>query len=145
MTLTFRKLYRSHFAHLTSTSQCSNNMLLDLFDSWGDTTLEHLDKKKKITIMIAIMSAMLFAALNQTIVGTALPRIIADLGGMEYFSWVFTVYMLAATVTAVLAGKLSDIYGRKPFILSGIIIFIIGSFLAGLSNTIIELIVYRGV
>lgn len=120
-------------------------MLLDLFDSWGDTTLEHLDKKKKITIMIAIMSAMLFAALNQTIVGTALPRIIADLGGMEYFSWVFTVYMLAATVTAVLAGKLSDIYGRKPFILSGIIIFIIGSFLAGLSNTIIELIVYRGV
>jgi MFS family permease len=107
--------------------------------------VEHLDQKKKITIMIAIMSAMLFAALNQTIVSTALPRIIAELGGEDYLSWVFTVYMLAATVTAVLVGKLSDIYGRKPFILIGLIVFIIGSFLAGLSNTIYELIVYRGI
>jgi EmrB/QacA subfamily drug resistance transporter len=107
--------------------------------------MEHLDQKKKITIMIAIMSAMLFATLNQTIVSTALPRIIAELGGEDYLSWVFTVYMLAATVTAVLVGKLSDIYGRKPFILIGLIVFIIGSFLAGLSNTIYELIVYRGI
>jgi EmrB/QacA subfamily drug resistance transporter len=107
--------------------------------------LEHLDKKTKITIMVAIMSAMLFAALNQTIVGTALPKIITDLGGQDYFSWVFTIYMLASTVTAILVGKLSDIYGRKPFILAGIIIFIIGSFLAGLSQNIIELILYRGI
>ena len=91
------------------------------------------------------MAAMLFAALNQTIVGTALPRIIAELGGMEYFSWVLTIYMLASSITAILVGKLSDIYGRKPFILIGIGIFIIGSFLSGLSDTIIQLIIYRGI
>jgi EmrB/QacA subfamily drug resistance transporter len=107
--------------------------------------MEHLEKKQKITIMIAIMAAMLFAALNQTIVGTALPRIIADLGGMEYFNWVFTIYMLASSVTAILVGKLSDIYGRKLFILVGIGIFIVGSFLSGLSSTIIQLIIYRGI
>lgn len=107
--------------------------------------MEHLDQKKKIVIMIAIMAAMLFAALNQTIVGTALPRIIAELGGMEYFSWVFTIYMLASSITAILVGKLSDIYGRKPFILIGIGIFIIGSFLAGLSNTIGQLIAFRAI
>jgi len=107
--------------------------------------MEHLDPKTKVAIMMAVMSAMLFAALNQTIVGTALPRIIAELGGMEYFSWVFTIYMLTSSITAILVGKLSDIYGRKPFILIGIGIFITGSFLAGTSSTIIQLIVYRGV
>lgn len=107
--------------------------------------MEHLEQRKKITIMIAIMAAMLFAALNQTIVGTALPRIIAELGGMEYFSWVFTIYMLASSITAILVGKLSDIYGRKPFILIGIGIFIVGSFLSGLSDTIIQLIIFRGI
>jgi EmrB/QacA subfamily drug resistance transporter len=105
----------------------------------------HLDLKRKITIMIAVMAAMLFASLNQTIVGTALPRIVAELGGMEYFSWVFTVSMLTSTVTAGLVGKLSDIYGRKPFILLGISVFIIGTFMCGLSETIIQLIVYRGI
>jgi EmrB/QacA subfamily drug resistance transporter len=107
--------------------------------------LEHLDQKKKITIMVAIISAMLFAALNQTIVVTVLPKIIASLGGMAYFSWVFTVYMLASTVTAVLVGKLSDIYGRKPFIILGLIIFSIGGLLCGLADSIIILIVYRGI
>ncbi|WLD94266.1 MDR family MFS transporter [Alkalihalobacillus sp. AL-G] len=107
--------------------------------------MEHLDHKKKIMIMIAIMSAMLFAAINQTIVGTALPRIIADLGGMQYFSWVFTIFMLASSITAILVGKLSDIYGRKPFILIGIGIFMIGTFLCGTSDTIIHLIIYRAV
>lgn len=106
--------------------------------------MEHLDHKKKIMIVLAIMSAMLFAALNQTIVGTALPKIISELGGMEYYSWVFTIYMLTSSVTSVLVGKLSDLYGRKPFILVGIGIFIVGSFLSGLSNTIIQLITYRG-
>lgn len=105
--------------------------------------MEHLEHKQKITIMIAIMAAMLFAALNQTIVGTALPRIISELGGMEYYSWVFTIYMLASSVTAILAGKLSDIYGRKPFILLGLGVFITGSFLCGLANTIVQLIIYR--
>jgi EmrB/QacA subfamily drug resistance transporter len=107
--------------------------------------MEHLDHRKKVTIMIAIVSAMLFAALNQTIVGTALPKIVSVLGGMEYFNWVFTVYMLTSSVMAILVGKLSDIYGRKPFILTGIGVFVIGSLLNGLSDSIIELIIYRGI
>ena len=107
--------------------------------------MEHLEKKQKVTIMIAIMATMLFASLNQTIVGTALPKIIADLGGMEHFNWVFTIYMLTSAVTAILVGKLSDIYGRKPFILIGIVVFMAGSFLNGLSENIIQLIVFRGI
>jgi len=107
--------------------------------------MEGLEQRKKIVIMLAIMSAMLFAALNQTIVGTALPKIIADLGGMEYYGWVFTIYILTSSVTSILVGKLSDIYGRKVFILVGIGIFTVGSFLSGLSFSIIELIVYRAI
>lgn len=107
--------------------------------------MEHLDSKRKTTIMIAIMAAMLFASLNQTIVGTALPKIISILGGMGYYSWVFTVYMLTSGITTILVGKLSDIYGRKPFLLLGIAVFIAGSFLTGTSTNIIQLIVYRGI
>ncbi|WP_170007120.1 MDR family MFS transporter [Bacillus fonticola] len=107
--------------------------------------MEHLEQRQKIMIMLAIMSAMLFAALNQTIVGTALPTIIADLGGFDLYSWIFTIYMLTSSVTAVLVGKLSDIYGRKPFILIGIGVFTLGSFLSGLSETTIQLIIYRGI
>lgn len=107
--------------------------------------MEHLEHRKKVMIMIAIMSAMLFAALNQTIVGTALPRIISEIGGIDYYSWVFTIFMLTSSVTAILVGKLSDMYGRKPFILLGIGVFMIGSFLNGLSSSIIQLIIFRGV
>ncbi|MFD1020823.1 MDR family MFS transporter [Thalassobacillus hwangdonensis] len=106
--------------------------------------MEHLEQRQKIIIMLAIMAAMLFAALNQTIVGTALPVIVADIGGMDYFSWVFTIYMLTTSITAILVGKLSDTYGRKPFILVGIGIFIIGSFMCGTSTNIYQLIIYRG-
>lgn len=105
--------------------------------------MEELDLKKKITIMIAIMAAVLFVALNQTIIGTALPMIVADIGGIHYFNWVFTAYMLATSVTAILVGKLSDIYGRKPFILVGLAIFTVGSLLNGTSNMMGQLIAYR--
>ncbi|MFF2481483.1 MDR family MFS transporter [Paenibacillus sp. NPDC058071] len=107
--------------------------------------MEQLTQKKKVTIMIALMAAMFFAAINQTIVSTAMPRIIAMLGGMEYYSWVITIYMLTSTIATVLVGKLSDIYGRKPFLLIGIIFFIIGAFLSGTSTTIFQLITYRGI
>ncbi|GGG19636.1 MDR family MFS transporter [Paenibacillus abyssi] len=107
--------------------------------------MENLDHRKKITIMVAVMAALLFAALNQTIISTALPTIIERLGGMEYYSWVFTVYMLTSSITTILVGKLSDIYGRKPFILVGIGVFVVGSLLCGLSENIMQLIVYRGI
>ncbi|KWX79482.1 MDR family MFS transporter [Paenibacillus jilunlii] len=107
--------------------------------------MEHLTQKKKVTIMIALMAAMFFAAINQTIVGTAMPRIIAMLGGIEHYTWVITIYMLTSTIATVLVGKLSDIYGRKPFLLAGIIIFVIGAFLSGLSANIFQMITYRGI
>ena len=95
--------------------------------------------------MIAIMVAMFFSAINQTIVSTAMPRIIAILGGMELYTWVITIYMLTSTIATVLVGKLSDIYGRKPFILAGIAFFMIGAFLCGFSKDIYQLITYRGI
>lgn len=107
--------------------------------------MEQLDLKKKITIIIAVMSAMFFASLNMTIIGTSLPKIVAEIGGMEYFNWVFTIYMLTSSVTASLVGKLSDIYGRKIFILTGICIFMIGSLLSGFSQSISQLVLFRGI
>lgn len=107
--------------------------------------MEHLTQKKKITIMIALITAMFFAGINQTIVSTAMPRIIAILGGMEYYTWVITIYLLSSTIATVLVGKLSDIYGRKIFLLVGIVLFIIGAFLSGTSTTIFQLITYRGI
>jgi len=101
--------------------------------------------RKKMVIMSAVMASMLFSALNQTTIGTALPRIITDLGGLEYFSWVFTAYILAASIPSVLVGRISDIYGRKPFILAGLILFTLGSLLCGLSGTIVQLILFRAV
>jgi len=107
--------------------------------------MEHLELRQKVTIMISIMSAMFFSAVNMTIVGTSLPKIISQIGGMEYFDWVFTIYMLTSTITAMLVGKLSDIYGRKVFILTGIAVFMIGAFLSGTSSSIYQLILYRGI
>lgn len=105
--------------------------------------MEQLNTKQKVVIMFAIVSAMFFAAVNQTIVGTALPRIVADLGGVEYFNWVYTIFMLSSSISGILVGKLSDIYGRKIFLLAGITIFLIGSFLCGWSSSIIQLIIFR--
>lgn len=105
--------------------------------------MEHLDQRRKLAIILSIMAAMLFVALNQTIVGTALPRIVSELGGIDYFEWVFTIFMLASSITAILVGKISDIYGRKPFILIGLGIFTLGSFLCGTSPTIYHMIAYR--
>lgn len=107
--------------------------------------MEHLTEKRKATIMIAIIASMFFAAINQTIIGIAMPRIIAKLGGMDYYSWAITIYLLTSTVATVLVGKLSDIYGRKPFILSGIFLFMLGAFLSGFSADIFQLITYRGI
>ena len=107
--------------------------------------MEHLSHQRKITIMVAIIVAMFFSSINQTIVGVALPRIIAKLGGMDYYTWIMTIYLLTSTISTILVGKLSDIYGRKPFILFGIVVFMIGAFFSGTSKDIIQLIIYRGI
>lgn len=105
--------------------------------------LTEISEKQKITIMVAVMLAMLLSALDQTIVGTAMPRIVRELNGLEHLSWVFTAYMLASTVTVPIYGKLSDIYDRKKFFLGGIVIFLVGSALSGLSQNMMQLILFR--
>lgn len=107
--------------------------------------LSEIDKSKKVLVMIGVMSAMLLAALDQTIVATAMPKIVQELNGLEHLSWVFTAYLLASTVVVPLSGKLSDIYGRKIFYIVSIIIFLIGSILSGLSQDMIQLIFFRAI
>jgi EmrB/QacA subfamily drug resistance transporter len=93
----------------------------------------------------ALMLALLLAALDQTIVSTALPTIVGDLGGLSKLSWVVTAYLLASTVTGPLYGKLGDLYGRKIVLQSAIGIFLAGSALCGLSHNMTELIVFRAI
>ncbi|MDQ0087658.1 EmrB/QacA subfamily drug resistance transporter [Paenibacillus anaericanus] len=107
--------------------------------------MEHLSKKRKLSIMIAIMAAMFFAAINQTITSTAMPRIIAILDGMDYYTWTINIYLLTSTIAAILVGKLSDMFGRKPFILIGILLFMLGAFLTGTSSDVYQFIFYRGI
>jgi EmrB/QacA subfamily drug resistance transporter len=95
------------------------------------------------TVFAALMLGMFLAALDQTIVSTALPTIVGDLGGLNHLSWVVTSYLLAATVSTPLYGKLGDVVGRKPVFLAAILIFLAGSMLAGLSQSMDELIAFR--
>src|SRR5688572_24363791 len=88
-----------------------------------------LSQRSKMLVMGATMLGLFVAAMDQTVVATALPRIVSDLGGFEKFSWVFTAYMLTSTVTAPVWGKLSDIYGRKIFQILGVSIFMVTSLL----------------
>lgn len=107
--------------------------------------MEHLTQKRKLSIMVAVMAAMFFAAINQTIVSTAMPRIISILDGMDYYTWTINIYLLTSTIATVLVGKLSDMFGRKPFILLGILMFMIGAFLTGTSDNVFQFITYRGI
>ncbi|MDO8673480.1 MAG: MDR family MFS transporter [Dehalococcoidia bacterium] len=104
-----------------------------------------MSRTRTIMVMVGIMVGMLLAAIDQTVVGTAMPRIIADLNGLQHYAWVFTAYMLTSTVMVPIYGKLSDIYGRRPFFLAGIVIFLIGSALSGLSQDMTQLIIFRGI
>lgn len=105
----------------------------------------NLSKDKIIMIMAGLMVGLLVAALDNSILGTAMPKIISNLQGMEYYVWPFTSYMLTSTISIILFGKLSDIYGRKNILIIGIIIFVISSILCGFSANIIELILFRGI
>src|SRR5437773_11495568 len=90
--------------------------------------------RRLIVIMVSVMLGILLAALDQTIVGPALPRIIGDLNGFDHYAWVVTLYLLTSTISVPIFGKLSDMYGRKWFYIAGITIFLIGSALSGLSS-----------
>lgn len=103
-----------------------------------------LSRGRTFLVMLGIGLGMLLAALDQTVVSTAMPKVVAGLGGFDLYAWVFTAYMLTSTVTIPLYGKLSDLYGRKIFFLFGMVIFLIGSVLAGRSADMTQLIAFRG-
>jgi EmrB/QacA subfamily drug resistance transporter len=101
--------------------------------------------KKNKYVFWGLMISTLISALDANIMQTASPTIVKQLGGMELFAWIFVVYMLASTVTVPLYGKLSDMYGRKKLLIVAVIIFTLGSILCGMANSIVTLIIFRGV
>jgi EmrB/QacA subfamily drug resistance transporter len=102
-----------------------------------------LSKRRKALITLATLVGTFLAALDATVVGTAMPTVIGELGGLELYPWAFASYLLAATVTGPIFGKLSDTYGRKPVYLAGIFLFLSGSVLAGTSQSMGALILFR--
>ena len=100
-------------------------------------------RRETILTMIGVLMVMLLASLDQTIVSTAMPRVIADLHGFDRYTWVSTAYLLTSTVTVPIYGKLSDLFGRKPIFLFGIVLFLAGSALSGASQDMNQLIAFR--
>lgn len=106
-----------------------------------------VESEKEIQIkvvMAGLMIGLLVAALDNSIMGTAMPKIISSLGGMAYYVWPFTIYMLTSTLSIILFGKISDLYGRKRVLIAGIGLFVFSSILCGLSQNMLELIFFRG-
>ena len=108
-------------------------------------SLAQLPMTRILVSVLGVLLAMLMAVLDQTIVATALPRVVADLGGFDQFQWIFTAYMLVTTTSIPIMGKLSDMYGRKRVLVAGVGIFVLGSGLAAGAQDMIQLIVFRGV
>ena len=102
-----------------------------------------MSRRRLTAVTLGVMFSLFMAALEVTVVATAMPTIIAQLGGLARYSWVFSAYMVASTTTIPLYGKLSDIYGRKPVFLTAMSLFLAGSILSGQSRSMVELIVFR--
>src|SRR5437868_2229203 len=100
------------------------------------TTRRHL-------VFVCLLLAMFMVAIEATVVATAMPQIVARLGGFSYYAWVFSAFLLAQSATTVMFGKLADLYGRKPVMIAGLVVFLIGSVLAGLSWSMSSLIAFR--
>lgn len=107
-------------------------------------TLE-MSSKRRWAVTAGVMVGMFIAALEATVVGTAMPTVIASLGGLNHYSWVFSAYLVTSTVTVPVWGKLSDLYGRRLLYQLGIAIFLIGSILSGMSGTMTQLIIFRAI
>ncbi|HET9111147.1 MAG TPA: MDR family MFS transporter [Ktedonobacterales bacterium] len=108
------------------------------------TPLASFGQARRAPIIVGLLLGMLLAALDQTVVGTAMPHVIAELGGQN-ISWVYTSYLLASTVGVPIYGKLSDIYGRRVFFIGGMVMFLLGSALSGASQDMTQLIIFRGI
>jgi EmrB/QacA subfamily drug resistance transporter len=119
----------------------------DLTSKQPDTSQEYeqprYSRRDTVLTMIGVLMVMLLASLDQTIVSTAMPRVIAELQGFDRYTWVSTAYLLTSTVTVPIYGKLSDLFGRKPIFLFGVVVFLIGSALSGASQDMNQLITFR--
>src|SRR5215212_9157788 len=108
------------------------------------TDFHELPRQRLMMTVAGLMLTLLLAALDQTIVGTAMPRIVSELQGFNHYAWVTTAYLLSSTVVVPIVGKLSDLYGRKPFFLCGVVIFLIASALCGVAQDMFQLVAFRG-
>src|SRR5437868_12965117 len=106
-------------------------------------TTTQLSRHQILLAFSGLLLAMLLGSLDQTIVATALPTIVGDLGGLNHLSWVVTAYLLTSTASTLLYGKLGDLYGRKKLFQVAIVIFVAGSVVSGLSQNMLELITFR--
>lgn len=106
---------------------------------------EQISNRRRWLITIGVMTGMFIAALEATVVGTAMPTVIASLGGLNHYSWVFSAYLVTSTVTVPVWGKLSDLYGRRLLYQVGIGVFLLGTLLSGLSGSMTQLIVFRAI
>jgi EmrB/QacA subfamily drug resistance transporter len=107
--------------------------------------LLEMSSKRRWAVTIGVMTGMFIAALEATVVGTAMPTVIANLGGINHYSWVFTAYIVTSTVTVPVWGKLSDLYGRRLLYQAGIFVFLLGTLLSGLSTSMTQLIIFRAI
>ncbi|HKP85391.1 MAG TPA: MDR family MFS transporter [Blastocatellia bacterium] len=110
-----------------------------------DTPNVLLSHSRRWAVTAGVLLGMFLAALEATVVGTAMPTVIASLGGLDRYSWVFSAYLLTSTVTVPVWGRLSDLYGRRPLYLMAVVFFLVGSALSGASQTITQLIVFRAI
>jgi EmrB/QacA subfamily drug resistance transporter len=110
-----------------------------------NTPTLNMSARRRWAVTAGVMTGMFLAALEATVVGTAMPTVIASLGGLNHYSWVFSAYLITSTVTVPVWGKLSDLYGRRLFYQIGIAIFLLGSVLSGLSGSMTQLIVFRAI
>jgi EmrB/QacA subfamily drug resistance transporter len=106
--------------------------------------LRSLPRRQVMVTLAGVLMAIFLSSLDQTIVSTAMPQIIADLGGFAHYTWLATAYLVTSTVVLPITGKLTDMYGRKHFYTAGITLFILGSLLCGLSQTLTQIIIFRG-
>src|SRR5437870_10735012 len=107
-------------------------------------SVETLGRRRTVFVTIGIALGLFLAALDQTIVGTALPRIVAELNGLDYYAWVITAYMVASTTMTPVAGKLSDLFGRRPFLLGGMAGFVAASALCGQAQNMAARVAFPG-
>jgi EmrB/QacA subfamily drug resistance transporter len=110
----------------------------------AEARMHSLSRRQVFTAFAIILFANFLSSLDQTIVGTAMPRIIMDFGGFEQYTWVTTIYIVTSSAVMPVVGKLTDMYGRKPFFIGGMAIFVIASALCGLSTSMAQIIIFRG-